>query len=159
MIKKTLILISMLAWSIGSIAQTTTQRLVVWQKSGGKVYFDLAEEPETTFENGQLVIKTSKTTAYYLLENVLRYTYEGAMTAIEGPKLRPGEVIFRQGADQMAFDGLADGTRLAVYALDGKQLQTITAHGGQQTVVSLAGQPAGTYIVKIGDATFKFVKR
>jgi hypothetical protein len=159
MIKKTLILISLLACSIGNIAQTTTQRLVVWQKSGEKVYFALSEEPETTFDDGKLVIKTTKTTVYYQLENVLRYTYEGTIDAIDGPKLRPGEVIFRQGTDQMAFDGLADGTRLTVYALDGKQLQTITAHGGQQTVVSLAGQPAGTYIVKIGDTTFKFVKR
>lgn len=159
MIKKTLILISLLACSIGNIAQTTTQRLVVWQKSGEKVYFALSEEPETTFDDGKLVIKTTKTTVYYQLENVLRYTYEGTIDAIDGPKLRPGEVIFRQGADQMAFDGLADGTRLTVYALDGKQLQTKTAHGGQQTVVSLAGQPAGTYIVKIGDTTFKFVKR
>ena len=140
-------------------AQDATQRLVVWQKSGEKVYFALSEEPETTFDDGKLVIKTTKTTVYYQLENVLRYTYEGTIDAIDGPKLRPGEVIFRQGVDQMAFDGLADGTRLTVYALDGKQLQTITAHGGQQTVVSLAGQPAGTYIVKIGDATFKFVKR
>ena len=140
-------------------AQDATQRLVVWQKSGEKVYFALSEEPETTFDDGKLVIKTTKTTVYYQLENVLRYTYEGTIDAIDGPKLRPSEVIFRQGTDQMAFDGLADGTRLTVYALDGKQLQTITAHGGQQTVVSLTGQPAGTYIVKIGDTTFKFVKR
>ncbi len=58
MIKKTLILISLLAWSIGNIAQTATQRLVVWQKSGEKVYFDISELPETTFEDGQLVITT-----------------------------------------------------------------------------------------------------
>ena len=157
--KKTLILISLFVWSIGTIAQDTTQRLVVWQKSGEKVYFELAEEPETTFEGTQLVIKTTKTTVFYQLENVLRYTYEGTMTAIEGKKLRPGEVIFRQGSNQMAFDGLADGTRIDVYALDGKLLKTMKSLGGQQTVISLAGQPAGTYIVKIGDATYKFLKR
>ena len=145
--------------SMMTFAQDATQRLVVWQKSGEKVYFDLNEEPETTFEGTQLVIKTNTTTVYYQLENVLRYTYEGTMTAIEGKKLRPGEVIFRQGSDQMAFDGLADGTRIDVYALDGKLLKTMKSLGGQQTVISLAGQPAGTYIVKIGDATYKFLKR
>ena len=145
--------------SMMAFAQADSQRLVVWQKSGEKVYFDLAEEPETTFENGQLVIKTSKTTAYYLLENVLRYTYEGAMTAIEGPKLRPGEVRFQQGSDQMVFDGLPDGTTLEVYSLDGKKLFTKQALGGQRTVLSLASHPAGTYVVKVGDATYKFLKR
>ena len=156
--KRTFLMLMLAIATVGAWAQSAP-RLVVWQKSGEKVYFALSEEPETTFDDGKLVIKTTKTTVYYQLENVLRYTYEGTIDAIDGPKLRPGEVIFRQGVDQMAFDGLADGTRLTVYALDGKQLQTITAHGGQQTVVSLAGQPAGTYIVKLGDATFKFVKR
>ena len=159
MIKKALILISLLAWSIGNIAQTATQQLVVWQKSGEKVYFDLKEEPETTFENGMLVIKTNTTTVYYQLANVLRYTYEGTMTAIDGPKLKPGEVRFMQGSDQMAFDGLPDGTTLEVYSLDGKKLFTKQSLGGQRTVLSLASHPAGTYIVKVGDATYKFIKR
>ena len=142
-----------------AFAQDATQRLVVWQKSGEKVYFDLTEEPETTFEGTQLVIKTNTTTVFYQLENVLRYTYEGTMTAIDGPKLKPGEVRFKQGSDQMAFDGLPDGTTLEVYSLDGKKLFTRQALGGQRTVLSLASHPAGTYIVKVGDATYKFLKR
>ena len=145
--------------SLMTFAQDATQRLVVWQKSGEKVYFDLNEEPETTFEGTQLVIKTNTTTVYYQLENVLRYTYEGTMTAIEGPKLKPGEVRFMQGSDQMAFDGLPDGTTLEVYSLDGKKLFTKQALGGQRTVLSFSSQPAGTYIVKVGDATYKFLKR
>lgn len=145
--------------SMMTFAQDATQRLVVWQKSGEKVYFDLNEEPETTFEGTQLVIKTNTTTVYYQLENVLRYTYEGTMTAIEGPKLKPGEVRFMQGSDQMAFDGLPDGTTLEVYSLDGKKLFTKQALSGQRTVLSLASHPAGTYIVKVGDATYKFLKR
>lgn len=140
-------------------AQDVTQRLVVWQKNGEKVYFDLNEEPETTFEDGKLVIKTTRTTVYYQLANVLRYTYEGTMDAIDGPKLHPGEVRFLQGTDQMAFDGLPDGTTLEVYSLDGKKLFTKQALGGQRTVLSLASHPAGTYIVKVGDTTYKFMKR
>ena len=145
--------------AIATQAEDTTQRLVVWQKSGEKVYIDLTEEPETTFENGQLVIKTTKTTVYCHLENVLRYTYEGVMTAINTPKHRPGEVVFQQGSDQMSFDGLADGTRVDVYSIDGKLLQTQTTRSNESTVVSLAGQPAGTYLVKVGNATYKFLKR
>ena len=89
--RKLLTTLLMLFVAIATQAEDTTQRLVVWQKSGEKVYIDLTEEPETTFENGQLVIKTTKTTVYCHLENVLRYTYEGAMTAINTPKHRPGD--------------------------------------------------------------------
>ena len=58
-------------------AQTATKRLVLWQKSGEKVYFDLNDMPETTFENGLFVIKTNNATFQYQMDNVLRYTFEG----------------------------------------------------------------------------------
>ena len=67
----------------GAWAQSAA-RLVVWQKGGEKVYFQLADLPETTFEDGQLVIKCEGQAAvYYQLENILRYTYEGVYNAID----------------------------------------------------------------------------
>ena len=140
-------------------AQDATQRLVVWQKSGEKTYIDLSEEPVTTFEDGKLVIKTSRTTIDFLLDNILRYTYEGVMTAIEQPAVKPGELRYSQNNDQMCFEGLPEGTRITVYAVDGKQLSTQTARQGEPITVSLIGYPAGTYIVKANDVTFKFLKR
>ena len=137
----------------------TQQRLIVWMKDGQKVYYDLAEEPETTFEDGKLAIKTTKTTVYYQLENVLRYTYDGDITDVVGPKLRPNEIRFMQGKDQMAFDGLADGTVLEIYSLDGMKLGTMQAKGGERTTISFTNRPAGTYIVKVGEASYKFLKR
>ena len=53
----------------------------------------------------------------------------------------------------------AEGMRLDVYTLDGLKVKTVQAQNGQRTVISLADQPAGTYIVKTGDTTFKFLKR
>lgn len=149
-----LFVIPVLGW-----AQNDTQRLVVWLKSGEKVYFDLTEEPRTTFEEGKLVITTNLTTVYYLLENVQRYTHEGAMTNIEASTLRPGELVYMQNNDEMAFEGLPDGAVLDLYSIDGRKLNTTRANTGKRTVVSLAGFPTGTYILKCGDVTYKFVKR
>jgi hypothetical protein len=155
---RTLLLMLLLTATLSSLADS--QRLVVWQKSGQKVYFDLMEEPETTFEDGNLVIRSSRTTVSYPLTSVLRYTYEGGtITDVGDVKMRPGEVRFLQNAEQMAFDGLQDGTILEVYTLDGVKIKTVKAQGGQRTVVSLADQAAGTYIVKAGEATYKFMKR
>ena len=136
-----------------------TQRLVVWLKGGQKVYQDLADQPETTFGEGKLWLKTDKVSVSYPLTDVLRYTFEGTTTAIETPSTRPGEIRFLQGSDSMAFDGLPEGASLALYTLDGKQLSTVKARGGQRTVISLSNYPSGVYIVKMGDAAFKFVKR
>lgn len=140
-------------------AQDTMQRLVVWQKSGEKVYFDLSEEPETTFEEGVLVIQTSTTLVRYPISDVMRYTYEGEMTAIKKPVVQPGEIVFRQGADELSFDGLPEGVKLEVFSIDGKPLLSETARQGKTTVISLANYPTGIYIVKLGETTYKFLKR
>ena len=153
-----ILFMSLIAVASGTWADTQ-QRLIVWMKNGDKVYFNLVEEPETTFENGLLIIKTPRSTVSYQLENVLRYTYDGDITDVVGPKLRPNEIRFMQGKDQMAFDGLADGTELEIYSLDGMKLGTIQAKEGERTTVSFQNRPAGTYIVKVGDATYKFLKR
>ena len=157
---RTITLMLLLLSVFTSWADDETQRLVVWQKSGQKVFFDLTEEPETTFEGGKLVIRTSRTTVSYPLTNVLRYTYEGGtITDVGEAKVHPGEMRFLQNDDTMAFDGLPEGMRLDVYTLDGLKVKTVQAQNGQRTTISLADQPAGTYIVKAGDATFKFLKR
>ena len=153
-----ILFMSLIAVASGTWADTQ-QRLIVWMKNGDKVYFNLVEEPETTFENGKLAIKTTKSTVYYQLENVLRYTYDGDITDVVGPKLRPNEIRFMQGKDQMAFDGLADGTELEIYSLDGMKLGTMQAKGGERTTVSFTNRPAGTYIVKVGNASYKFLKK
>ena len=157
---RTITLMLLLLSTLTSWADDETQRLVVWQKSGQKVFFNLTEEPQTTFENGKLVIRTSRTTVSYPLTNVLRYTYEGGtITDVGEAKVHPGEMRFLQNDDTMAFDGLPEGMRLDVYTLDGLKVKTVQAQDGQRTTISLADQPAGTYIVKAGGATFKFLKR
>ena len=156
MIKKALILISLLAWSIGNIAQTTTQRLVVWQKSGEKVYFDISELPETTFEDGQLVITTSKATVYYQLENVLRYTYEGIKSGID---LMAGErsVSISRKADAVTFHNLPQGTVVSLYSANGVLIKQQTAEG-QSLTLSVKNHPSGVYLVKAGKETIKLMK-
>ena len=156
MIKKTLILIFLVAWSIGNLAQTTTQRLVVWQKSGEKVYFDISELPETTFEDGQLVITTSKATVYYQLENVLRYTYEGIKSGID---LMAGErsVSISRKADAVTFHNLPQGTVVSLYSANGVLIKQQTADG-QPLTLSVKNHPSGVYLVKAGKETIKLMK-
>lgn len=103
----------------GLWAQDATPRLVVWQKSGEKTYFELNEMPETTFEDGMLVIRSSKTTAYYQMDKILRYTYEGVGTSITD--LQPSEhaVIIAKDGDGVTFRNLPEGTAVSLYSAGG----------------------------------------
>ena len=158
MIKKTLILISLLACSIGNIAQTTTQRLVVWQKSGEKVYIDLAELPETTFEDGLLVIRGSKTSVQFQLSTILRYTYEGiSNTGIE--QLPDGRSIsIAKDGDSVTLRNLSEGSTVSIYSANGTLIEKQTAQSGQPLILSVNNRPSGVYIVKAGKETIKLLK-
>ena len=133
-------------------------RLVVWQKNGQKVFYDLAEEPHTTFENGLLVITTNNVRVEYQLTNILRYTYEGVNAGIETPL--PDGTGFRQNGDDIGIYGLAPDGTAQLYDLNGRLLESGTAEGNRNNVhFSLRNLPADTYIVKVGEQSLKFMKR
>ncbi len=140
-------------------ADDAAQQLVVWLKNGQKIRHDLADKPETRFNAGYLMLSTSKVSVSYPLTDVLRYTFEGDIPVVSVPSVKPGEIRVSQNDNAMLFEGLPDGTNVEVFSLDGKKLSTQKAHTGQKTLISLQRQPAGTYLVKVGDATYKFVKR
>lgn len=156
---KLLLIISLFATMTTMVAQEKPAQLVVWLRGGQKVYHNLADKPETRFSAGYLMLSTDKVSISYPLTDVLRYTFEGNIPVVSVPEIKPGEMRFQQGTDEMRFEGLAAGTALEVYSSDGKHLHTQKAVQGQTAVVSLKGQPAGLYIVKIGNASYKFMKR
>ncbi|MBP3227384.1 MAG: T9SS type A sorting domain-containing protein [Bacteroidaceae bacterium] len=157
--KKTLLLIAALIVCIAAQAQTSGQTLVVWLTDGTRVVHDLADQPETTFQDGALYINSATVSVSYPLEKVARYTYEGNFPEVGIQQVNAGEVRVSQGADAMRFDGLPDGTALELYSPDGRRLQSLKAAAGRPTEVSLKGLPTGTYIVKVGDTSYKFYKK
>ena len=132
-------------------------RLVVWQKSGKKVFFELAEEPHTTFEQGKLIISTLSMRTEYSQKDVLRYTFEGSETSISTPS--PTDTGFTQKGDDIYVHGIPSGTVVQLYNLNGILLKDHKADGQSPIHFSLANHPSGTYIVKVGDQALKFMKR
>lgn len=143
--------------SIMVYAQADGKQLVVWQKNGEKVYYQLADLPETTFENGKLVITTKNATVQYNLANIVRYTYENLYTSID---LLPNErsVIINREDDTVTFQNLKEGSVVLVYGTNGVLLETLRATSGQPLTVSIGQRPAGMYIVKCGSETIKMTK-
>ena len=136
----------------------TTPRLVVWQKSGEKVYYELASLPETTFENGLLKIKCEGFTFSYQLDNVLRYTYEGVGST--GIDLLPNEhaiSVSREG-NSVTYRNLPTGTTVSLYTANGMLIEQRKAEAGQKLTLSVANRPSGVYIVKAGKETIKLMK-
>ena len=136
------------------------QKLNVHMMDGQVVTFLLDQEPVTKFEPGQLILKTSGTSPIiYLIENVRKYTYEGLPEGIDSPVVTPGSILIRQNNEMMLIDGLPDKANVAVYTMDGKMLFAKRAVAGQSTMLIMGTYPAGTYIIHVGGASFKFVRK
>lgn len=133
------------------------QTLVLWLKNGQKVYYELSDEPRTTFEHGMLVISSNRIRSEYHLSEVLRYTFEGEFTGVDAT-IADG-TGFRQSGDELDIFGFAEGTEAKLYSTNGVLLDEQNASGSKSIHFTLANQPAGVYLVKIGEQTLKFMKR
>ena len=80
--KTTRILLFFLAVFMAQGVMADNEYLAVWKKSGEVVYYDLSEEPVTTYADGNLKITTSSMSVTYPLEEVLKYTYTDTPTDI-----------------------------------------------------------------------------
>ena len=81
-----------------SLAKADDMILQILQSDGQVVNIDLKDEPKTTYENGNLIITTTKTTITYPLEKVKRYTYVSAL-GISSPKvLIISTIIFKNSS-------------------------------------------------------------
>ena len=135
------------------------QKLNVWKMDGTQIQFLLNDEPTTTFENGNLVITTNQGVFSYPLAQMSKYTHERLPEGIDVPTVAPGDILVRQNNEAMLIEGLPDNQLVEVYSADGKLILSQRAAAGQSTLLNLTTQPQGTYIVNVGQTSFKFVKQ
>ena len=155
--RKILTVLLLLSWLM-AMADEPKSRLVVWAKDGTKTYFDLAENPKTTFKDNDLVITSESMTVNYPLEQVLRYTYELVSTGIESISLEKTVRISQRG-DALTLENLKPGTAVSLYTVDGKLVMAHAAGDSRSVTISLSDRPSGVYIVKANDVTCKMLKR
>jgi len=144
-----------------ALAAQAQARLVVWEKGGGKVVYQLSEQPTTMFEQGKLIIRTNTATVSYHLENVLRYTYEGVdNTLAEGISLQSEEALVQidRTGQQVTFRGLRPGATVSLYGTNGMLLEQQRAGAAATVTLSVSSHPSGVYIVKTGNQTIKLTR-
>jgi len=134
-------------------------RLIVWLNNGDKVTYELADAPVTTFQGGQLVIRTNKTTAVYDRRQVLRYTFEDVVD--KGIELMAGErrVQINRDGDEVVLRGLPEGAVASIYAVGGQLIEQRRASGSLPLTISLKNRPTGVYIIKAATETIKLMKQ
>ena len=157
MMPKTILTIIILLLTLFNSESAQAQRLVIWQKDGSKVNYNLDEQPKTTFTAEDLVITTKTTTINYPLTKIQRYTYEGGTLSVRDVKSE-GISISHEG-DLIIVKGLTTGKSVAVHRIDGSQLIAKRSDGSDRLTLFLERLPAGVYVIKADNITYKYLKR
>ena len=156
---KTKILIMLLSlFCLTAMADGSKNNLVVWQKDGSCVLYDLDECPKTTFIGCNLVITTTKISIEFPMEKVSRYTFDLKTAGIENPQGQKG-VTIKQTENELIVCNLPRGKKASVFSVDGKLLCTVQSTGQEQIPLPLKQFSAGAYIIKTDDITYKVLKR
>ena len=114
--------------------------------------------PQVTFEGNSLHIVSEKADATYNLLDVLNFTYETqSVTGVNELREEPATIDYNNG--ELVVSGLKANDAVSIYAMDGKLVQQQTASRGGTFRLSLSSLPQGVYIVKVGNITYKIMKR
>ena len=133
--------------------------LVVWKADGTKAYYELNDMPETTFEDGKLVIRTQSATVEYPMSGVLRYTYDGVGTnGVSKVRGLHGAMVKRE-LNSVTIVNLKEGSLVQLFNSEGTLLDTKTCNSEEPVVISVANQPNGVYVVKYETQTLKLIKQ
>ena len=147
----------LLTIAITMAAQADDRVLKVWQSDGQVLTISLADEPRTTYSDGNLIITSSKSSVTFPLEKVRRYTYESAASGIDESKTV--RAAFSRDGETLTLAGLKPGTAIYLYNVAGQLLRTIDSGTQPKVAVSVSNLPVGVYVVKANDVTYKITKR
>lgn len=140
-----------------AIAEDADSRLVVWRSDGSKIVYSLSEHPKTTFTSEGVVITTNTVSITYPLPQIVKYTYECISSGIESVT-NEDEVLVSQDGYNFRFCNLKENTPVQVYSVNGS-LISAQKNKGRHFTISLGDHANGVYIIKVGDTSYKVIKR
>lgn len=145
-------------------ASNEPSQLVVKLKDNSEKIFILANKPVVTFDTEKLYINTSEFSTE--LSNVQEFYFKTeSTTGIDVVKKTDNAdssslFTFRFVDGRTVYiDGLDNSVRVMVYSLSGAQVNARIDRGNERTVVDFGNQPAGVYIIKANNQSFKIIKR
>ena len=119
--------------------------LIVHQKSGGTIEFAFSEKPVVIYSEGYLVISVQDGLASvsYPLSDMQKFTF-GELSSEYTRIIAPKEV-----APQSTY----------IYSIGGMLMRTLQTNEDGSTPANVDGLPAGTYIIKNGNTSYKITKK
>lgn len=147
-------------------------------KDGTQEKYSLLEKPVVTFDSENVLIKTrnAEVAVPFSFAQVEKFFFDVVEEPIITPDPQPepqpdaiGDLEDEQGHKTVldfAYDGrtarirgLAPDANVAVYALGGQRVQPSTTITSNSITIAMGELPAGIYIIRAGNRSFKIIRK
>jgi len=157
-----MMLLGVLAVSaVSAWAQTTASCVVVDQVRGPQYKFLLSNDPKITYDGDEVTISSTDNTVVLDVADVERVYLSQTSTDANGIQdVKASESVIVDMTDgKLDLNGLKNGSPVALYSVDGRQLYAGTASAAGTLSLPLGTLPGGMIIVKTTTQTFKIIKK
>lgn len=138
------------------------QYLLVTESDGTETSFALADAPVITLDGGMLTVASAARTLSVAIADVADYKFvmrEDIPTAITNAETA-AEALFSLSGGKACVAGLAPGTQVGVYAVDGTRVAAAVAGSDGTVAVDLGALGHGTvYILRTPAASYKVLNK
>jgi len=155
-----LLFMTILAMPMVVRAADKQNTLIVLTKNNVLHQFVLADKPKVTFEGNQLKVTCEKASASasFNLADIVRFTYAAKdPSGIDETTVDPAEISMQEGV--LVISQMKANSTANVYSMDGRVVRQLTAPRAGTYRLNLSSLPAGVYIVKADNITYKITKR
>ena len=157
--KKTRHFILMLLLFAGCCLPISAQNCMVIDLSDGSTaHFALAEKPVITYlgENIKAVSATATIETARSQVKAIRFEEEESSTAVD--EIATENAAITANGNTITIEGIADGTSVTIFSINGQAVATTTATGGSCTIHT-DEFAAGIYIINYNNTTIKYLKK
>ena len=155
--KLNLLILLLLAWPIGMLADDLLATLIVTTKNGSETTFFLKDKTQVKFEGANLKVTSSAGDVTFALADVLQFTYAKKDPAgINETIDEKTEVTFQD--DVLVISQIKAGKTVSLYALDGKLIRQLKPQRSGTYRLNLSELSSGLYLVKADNTTYKITK-
>jgi len=130
--------------------------LVVWQKDGSKVVFDLKEKPKITYEEEKVVI-TSSSIVEYDFRSIMKMTYETeSAVGIDAVTINK-EKSFTSNGETISFHPTDQDLSVKVVAMNGMLIKDFVVKQGSSASLALNSFSTNIYMIIVNGVTYKIM--
>lgn len=131
--------------------------LVVWQKDGSVVLFNLTETPKVTYEADKVIV-TGSSVVEFKFQAISKMTYDLPTVDVKWPAVK-AERPFRNNGETITFLPADKDMHVKIVLINGMVVNEFVVRKDDTYTLSLNAYPDKLYLINVNGVTYKIMIR